>query len=571
MSEYLAVDFGTSNCLAATITSKLKLQLIPLEGDSPLLPSSIFIRRKDFSPIVIDSLEFERRVIQFKADEKERLAKNEASISERLVLFHLANRPRVGRKPEPGYYSSKQSYLSALSVWKKDRETLPIAIKRFEATQLKEEEKRLRKNPPKTLSESEIRKIVLNVMQREQLDKQVEDYWTETFFSALNNSANAPIFGAEAIQSYSSEPMSGYFMQSPKAFLAIKLLRDHQAVFTRIITLVLLHIKERAEKFTGKKFDGVVIGRPVNYMGSAVGGSNDQALEIMRDAARKAGFIEVRFLMEPLAAGLAISRTMFDTNHPALVVDIGGGTTDCAYLEVEPDAETKLRVIGVSGERIGGNDFDQSIALTAIGPLIGKGATYDDGKPVPLDIIHSALNTRDIYAQGKFRKSGDAIEEMLADVVDVQSIERLYEVFRCQLQHRLLLSSEQMKINLGKASYSEQSLDYFSFPVVAKITHDEFLKCTDFEIRKIKSIVSTAINLSGQENQPVRVFMTGGMSYNPDIVEAVKATVPPGSTFQRIPALESIVAGLALVARQLSLAPSTVLEPKVVRGVPVLH
>ena len=571
MSEYLAIDFGTSNCLAATISNERKLELIPLDGESPLLPSAIFIGRKDFSSIAIDPLEFERRVAEYKKGELERLKKDEASIVERLNLFYVDNRPRIKERPRSGEYYLVSAYNRALRRWKIDAAALLVATKHFEETQLKEEERKFRSYLKPLLTDPQIRKAVLNAMEREQFDLQIEGYWSQTFFSALNDRSGHPIFGSEAICNYSAEPMSGYFMQSPKAFLAIKLLRDHQDVFTRIITLVLRQIKERAERFTGRSFDGAVIGRPVNYMGSALGGSNEQALAIMREAARKAGFIEVRFVMEPLAAGLAISRTMFDTDHPALVVDIGGGTTDCAYIEVEPEAETKLRVIGVSGERVGGNDFDQSIAFCAIGPLIGRGAGNKNGRPIPQEIIHLALNTRDIYAQGKFRKAGTEIENILDDVSDSKPIDRLYEVFRCQMQHRLLLSAERMKIDLGSSEFSEQLLDYFFDPVLAKITHREFLECTDIEIKKVMSIVNAAIRSSEREDDSVRVFITGGMSYNAAVVEAIKATVPKGSTIQRIPAMESIVSGLALVARQLSLAHSIALEPEVVRGIPILH
>ena len=97
------------------------------------------------------------------------------------------------------------------------------------------------------------------------------------------------------------------------------------------------------------------------------------------------------------------------------------------------------------------------------------------------------------------------------------------------------------------------------------------VKSTDIEIKKVMSIVNAAIRSSEREDDSVRVFITGGMSYNAAVVEAIKATVPKGSTIQRIPAMESIVSGLALVARQLSLAHSIALEPEVVRGIPILH
>jgi hypothetical chaperone protein len=51
-----------------------------------------------------------------------------------------------------------------------------------------------------------------------------------------------------------------------------------------------------------------VIGRPVNFQGLAGEESNRQAIAILSEAARLAGFERVEFLYEPVAAGFEFER-----------------------------------------------------------------------------------------------------------------------------------------------------------------------------------------------------------------------------------------------------------------------
>ena len=64
-------------------------------------------------------------------------------------------------------------------------------------------------------------------------------------------------------------------------------------------------------------------------------------------------------------------------------------------------------------------------------------------------------------------------------------------------------------------------------------------------------------------------FLTGGMSSFLPIVNLVRDIIPNGSSVRRISALQSIVAGLAVVARQLSFSESIYDEPNTVRGISI--
>ncbi len=66
------------------------------------------------------------------------------------------------------------------------------------------------------------------------------------------------------------------------------------------------------------------------------------------------------FQYEPVAAGLDYEATLQEEKR-VLVVDIGGGTTDCSLLLMGPQWRSRLdreaSLLGHSGCRIGGNDW----------------------------------------------------------------------------------------------------------------------------------------------------------------------------------------------------------------------
>lgn len=362
-------------------------------------------------------------------------------------------------------------------------------------------------------------------------------------------------------------------MGSPKAFLAVQLTDSQKELFTRVMTLILSEIKTRSEKYLGFACDGLVVGRPVNYMGSEHGGGNQQAIAIMRKAAISAGFNEVRFVVEPMAAALAISKTIFESNLPILLLDIGGGTTDAVTLNIDSDSnsEERLAVISSAGERIGGCDFDQSIAIAKFGPSIGLNAELKNGVSAPNNFVIDALSTRDIYKQAKFRKSGLQINNLISTSSNPIAFQRLLQTMQQQLQHRFLLNAEELKKKLLDENEVSLHVDFLMHPFSVSLARNQVREVCEIEIKQVLSIVREVLFKSQNELNHYRVFVTGGMSISAELVNAIQEVIKPGISMRRIPALRSVVAGLIVIARQLSLAQSIHTEPTTVRGIPIEH
>ena len=564
--HYLGIDFGTSNCLAGVISTAGKLDLVPLEGDRFEMPSAIFLKVNHDPSLEISESSFESRVKRALIKDQDRFNQEHADFERQLDAFISANKPRA-IKPKPSYTYSL-AYEKAMERYLRDLKGLPLALKFFNETQVALERVRLSSQVRPLIPEEQIRKQVRSKMEQELVEAELEALGSQTFFSALNSNDASQFFGEQAKSEYLKSPLSGFFMGSPKAFLAVQLTDSQQELFVRAVSLILVEIKKRSEKYLGFKIDGAVFGRPVNYMGAEQAGGNQQALNIMRKAAVSAGFNEVRFMIEPMAAALVISKTMFDSNVPALVVDIGGGTTDVVYLSVDSSADVKLSILSTSGERVGGCDFDQSIAVSKIGPFIGTQSFLKNGSSAPNGLVIDALSTRDIHRQAKFRKCGEKIQELISLAQEPIIFQRLFQIWQEQLQHRLLLNAEESKRCIGNTlpSTVEIILQHESFKLM--LSADELNKICDGDIQSIKRIILSALEVR-DASKPTRVFLTGGMSLCSSVVDAIQDVFPAGTVIRRISSLQSVAAGLAVAARHLSLTENLLSDNESVRGIPI--
>ncbi|MCC4820089.1 molecular chaperone, partial [Vibrio lentus] len=169
-------------------------------------------------------------------------------------------------------------------------------------------------------------------------------------------------FGQAALDLYLEDPRDVYYVKSPKSFLGASGLHDVQvSFFEDLVCAMMANIKHQAELTTQEQIKQAVIGRPINFHGRGGEEANRQAEDILSRAAKRAGFLDIAFQFEPVAAGLDYESTLTE-NQTVLVVDIGGGTTDCSLLEMGPTwsgkADRTQSLLAHSGQRVGGNDLD---------------------------------------------------------------------------------------------------------------------------------------------------------------------------------------------------------------------
>ena len=273
-------------------------------------------------------------------------------------------------------------------------------------------------------------------------------------------------FGQSALDAYLSDPTEGYFVKSPKSFLGAPGLSELvKERFISIVAAMMGNVKIKADRAAGTPVEKVVIGRPVNFQGAEGQAENQQALSMLVAAAREAGFEETAFLFEPMAAAFDYERSL-NAEQRVLVVDIGGGTTDCSFVLVGPERmqsrHREADVLGHSGERLGGNDYDQMLALKALMPAFGMGDKLQSGLPIANNYFVDAVSTNDVNAQQRFysRSTGERFEEIWRDAVHPERFLRLLRLREGRGTYQLLRSAELAKIGLSDADSVTADLSF---------------------------------------------------------------------------------------------------------------
>lgn len=333
--------------------------------------------------------------------------------------------------------------------------------------------------------------------------------------------------GNEAFEEYIQWPGEGYFVKSPKSFLGASGLRPEAiCLFEDIVTAMMQAIKSRAELSLGHALTHTVIGRPVNFQGLNAEKSNQQAIDILSVSAKRAGFEHVDFLYEPIAAGLNFEQSL-NEDKTVLVVDIGGGTTDCAMVRMGPSYKSSLErshdFLGHSGERVGGNDLDIQLAGKHLMPLFGMRSQLKNGLPVPTQSFWDAVSTNDVSAQTSFNhlETQLHLEQLLRDCSEPELIQRFIALRSAQQQHQLVRSAEQTKIDLSSQHEVSVDLSYVEAQLTLLMNSDAYSASIQRPLEKMLCLMEEAILQA--ECQPELIFITGGSGQSPVIRQAIRA------------------------------------------------
>ncbi len=343
----------------------------------------------------------------------------------------------------------------------------------------------------------------------------------------------AVFVGDAAVKQYLDMPEEGFYVRSPKSFLGATGLRaDQVALFEDIVTMMMLHIKQCADTLlasSGEKITHAVIGRPVNFQGIGGEESNRQAEQILTQAAMRAGFEKVAFLFEPIAAGMDFEATLTSDNT-VLVVDVGGGTTDCSVVKMGPSHIGKMDrsddFLGHSGQRIGGNDLDIALAMKAFMPHLGLDSKMDNGLPVPSKPFWNAVAVNDVSAQREFASLScrTMIKELIKDAECVEQLQLLLKVQEEHLGYRLVRSAEGAKIALSSKLNTQVLLDYIDAQLQVEVDEPLFCNAVMEPIRLIKALMAEAITAAGVT--PDIIYVTGGTAKSPTVYSSISNTYP---------------------------------------------
>jgi len=333
-------------------------------------------------------------------------------------------------------------------------------------------------------------------------------------------------FGGDAIAHYISAPGEGYFIKSPKSFLGASGLRQQSVdFFEDVVAAMMLNVKERAEQHLQQTISQVVIGRPVNFQGINAQESNQQAQTILAAAGKRIGFTDIEFLFEPLAAGFDFE-TRLTANKKVLVVDVGGGTTDCSMVLMGPDHIQQLDraqdFLGHTGERIGGNDFDIQLAQKILMPHFGMLSPLKTGLPMPLMPFVNAMAINDIGAQTEFydAKTGFLLERLTRETLELELLERFISMRDDKHNFAVVREAELGKIALSAQAQYTFPLDFVARGLAPECSAQDYADVSEQLLQKIAALISEATQQASV--QPDVVYITGGSAKSPLIRKVIR-------------------------------------------------
>ncbi len=357
---------------------------------------------------------------------------------------------------------------------------------------------------------------------------------TALFYSATRGTQTPPLVGRQA-QKLFFEGEEGRFMRSLKRLLGTSLMTQNTVVngkprgFDRIIGDFMQHLKTSAEAATGHAIDAVVIGRPVHFVDGDTAG--DSAAEKQLSAiARGCGFAHTAFEFEPIAAAFAHEQHIADEKL-ALVIDIGGGTSDftvikiCAAYSRKPDRREDI--LASHGIRTGGNDFDKQLSLAAFMPLLGYRSSYGDKNlAVPLSPFHDMSEWSKInflYTPQMRRDIADILKSAHAP----EKLARFAAVLADETGHKLLGTVEDTKISLTGALKAEAPLDFIERGLTAAVTRCDFNRAIAAEMDDILNCMAACLADAQIARGDIDiVILTGGPTETPLLQDAVRAQFP---------------------------------------------
>ena len=387
---------------------------------------------------------------------------------------------------------------------------------------------------------------------------------TATFYLAEGpDLQNLPrLVGRAAIASY-VEGTEGRLMRSMKSVLGSALMAQHTDIgagrsvsFADVIAGYLRHLKRCAEEQAGHPLSAVLMGRPVFFVDDDPE-RDAQAQASLESAARAAGFEEVQFQFEPLAAAFD-HESRIDTDQRVLVADIGGGTSDFSIVQVGPGRRDRLDrqgdVLGHHGIHIAGTDFDRHIELGSLLREFGFGAMGPSlgGQPareVPSRVYHDLATwhlVNSVYRPQRVQE----LRAMKINYADLRHHTRLMTVVNEHLGHDLLGRAEAAKIAAATGDEACIDLRLVERGLSVRVGPAEVERALSDDMARIVDAARETVRLAGLRTEQIdALYFTGGSTGLRLLTDRLAAAFPQAQALfgER---LASVASGLGLDARR---------------------
>jgi hypothetical chaperone protein len=364
--------------------------------------------------------------------------------------------------------------------------------------------------------------------------------------------------GPAGIEHYLSRESPGRLIQSLKSFLTSRTLQSTEVFGRRVgiedlIARILRDLREKAELQFGIPITSAVAGRPVRFVGAETEEDNQYAENRLRKAYQLAGFHEIEFEMEPVAAAHYYESTL-ERDELILIGDFGGGTSDFSLIHVGPTIRRRGRqasdLLGNAGIAIAGDAFDARIVRNLVSPHLGLGTSMRSmNKILPVPTwVYAKLERWHHLSFLKAKDTMNMLASVQAQALEPKKIEALIHLVNEDLGYHLHQSVQKTKSDLSSKMAAPFQLSDGFLEVNAVAERSCFEGWIAGEVSAIEGCVDSLLASSGVLPADVNmVFLTGGSSFVPVVRRVFEQRfgadrIRTGNEFI------SVAAGLALKA-----------------------
>ena len=328
--------------------------------------------------------------------------------------------------------------------------------------------------------------------------------------------------GSSAIERY-LEDNAGRFIQSMKTWLPSSTftrtqIRGRTLLLVDLIAVFIRSLRTRASEALGHELNEVVMGRPARF--STDPQADAFAEGRLRKAAELAGFTNVSFVIEPIAAALTYEATL-KHDELVLVADFGAGTSDLTLMWLGPGRRVKgnrrADVVASSGVYVGGDRFDAAIMKHKLLQYFGQGSTYEVGfkrMPIPTYVLSRLLSWNEMSLIRE-KSTRELIDQMLKTSDSIPAIEALHDLVMYNLGYRLFRAIEQAKIELSTKQKAVVRFDDERVQIEAPVTRKEFERFCQPLIDELEVCTDELLARAPSSLKIDSVFLTGGSSQIP--------------------------------------------------------
>jgi hypothetical chaperone protein len=307
-----------------------------------------------------------------------------------------------------------------------------------------------------------------------------------------------------------------------------------------LVQAYLTELKKRAEDVLDDEITGVTLGRPVKFAEDPA--QDRQSEEILKQAALDAGFREVDFEFEPVAAALFYEKSLTEPQN-VLIFDFGGGTLDIAIMRLgDPNGR---EIFANGGIDIAGSDFDRAIIENRMLPHFGWGLVHHRPEITDLiDVVPDWSALPELSTPIARRNLEKAIQAQVAPV----RLQNLKSLIFDDLAFEFYNRVEAAKIELSKQGSTVIELKGDEIDIWELYTRAQFeTDIAEYREQIEKVLLDTVIASGLQPERIDAVVKTGGSSNIPVFTEMLAGIFGAGKLKQSN-AFSSVTSGLAIRA-----------------------